>query len=158
MKRRNWGRGLLVVETLLFGSAGFWLWTQPELACQFMGESRGILESLVRCPSYAGEHPVFEMYSFSLAKHIAMLNIAFAYFAIFGRSKEGINAGFIYLAFANALDCVPIVTWFASSEALSPGTWPPMFRIGALSVILAAVGVPLNSRHAEWRDAGEATS
>ncbi len=70
--------------------------------CQRWAALRGIELAAIPCPRYVGEHAVLEMYNFSLSKHHAMHGVLFAYFAVYGRSREVINLGFAYFAIAMA--------------------------------------------------------
>ena len=148
---RNGGRWLLGVQMLVFFVlGGFQLWAFPEETCPYMALSRAVVEDRVACPQYAGDHPVFEMYTFSLGKHLTMIGVVFAWFAIRGRSKAVIHAGLVYVPVALAIDCVPPLTWLGSAGVVGPG-WPPICVAALLSVALSAAGIVWNARAAEWQ-------
>jgi hypothetical protein len=148
--RSNAGRWILALQAfvfLVFG--GFELWAYPAQTCPYMASSRSVVEALVVCPSYDGEAPVFEMYTFSLGKHITMIGLLFLYFAFRGRSRSSIDAGLLYIPAALLLDWIPALTWFDSSGA-GTGLFPPIFWAATVSCALSLFGVTRNAKHAEW--------
>jgi hypothetical protein len=155
--RSNAGRWLLAIQALVFFvMGGFQLWTYPAETCPYMAQSRAIAEARIECPDYSGDHPVFEMYTFSLGKHITMIGIVFTCFAVLGRSKMAIQAGLIYVPVALLADWIPPVTWLNASGA-STSLVPPISWAALISCVLCAAGLALNARHSEWAgDAGRA--
>jgi hypothetical protein len=151
----NVGRWILGLQALLmFVIAGSLMWMRPEQACPLMAESRGVADALVQCPAYVGENPVFEMYTFSLAKHITMIGVVFTYFAAFGRSKQAIQAGLLYFPITLLVDWVPPLTWLREA-GVSAELIPGIARLALASCALSGVGLWLNARHSEW-EAGAA--
>ena len=149
IRSRNWARGVLLSECLFVLVGGLAITLAPEQACERMAALRGIPEVAVQCPSYTGAEPVFEMYTFSLGKHQALIALVFSYFAFFGRSKAAINIGLIYFAVAGSLDAIPVLTWFADSElVISP--FPGIFVLAFVFTLGALFAVPANTRHHEW--------
>ena len=149
IRSRNGGRGVLLAESLFVLVGGLSIALAPEQACQRMAELRGIAADAVECPSYTGTMPVFEMYTFSLGKHQALIALVFAYFALLGRSRAAINVGLVYLAVAAALDAIPVATWFSDREIVT-AAFPGIFLLALVFSAGALFGVPLNSRHREW--------
>ena len=147
----NAGRWLLGLQALVFFAlGGLQLWSQPEETCPLMARSRAVVETLVQCPAYVGEHPVFEMYAFSLGKHLSMIGIVFLVFAVFGRSKAAIQAGLIYVPIALLVDWIPPLTWLRQSGA-GTSLFPPIAWGALISCGLSTAGLLLNARHSEWR-------
>ncbi len=148
--RSNPGRWILVFQALVFFAAGgFEVWAFPTETCHFMALSRAVAEDLIQCPAYSGDHPVFEMYTFSLGKHLTMIGIVFAYFGLRGRSKAAIQAGLLYMPVALLLDWLPPLTWLHASGA-GTSLFPPIFWAAMVSCGLSAAGLVLNARNAEW--------
>ena len=146
---RNWARGILLSQCLFVLVGGLAITLAPEQACERMAALRGIREATVQCPRYTGAEPVFEMYTFSLGKHQALIALVFSYFAVFGRSKAAINIGLIYLSVAASLDAIPVLTWLADSEVvISP--FPRIFFLALVFTLSALFAVPANIRHHEW--------
>ena len=148
--RSNAGRWILLFQALFFFVlGGFEVWAYPNEMCPYMAAGRAVAEDRVQCPEYVGVHPVFEMYTFSLGKHVTMIGIFFAYFALRGQSKAAIQAGLLYVPVALLLDWVPPLTWFSTTGA---GTtlFPPIFWLAMISCALSAIGLALNARHSEW--------
>ena len=151
--RSNLGRWILAIQALPgFVIGGSLLWAFPEQSCPLMAESRGVAEALVQCPAFVGENPVFEMYTFSLAKHITMIGVVFTYFAVFGRSKQAIQAGLLYIPITLLADWVPPLTWLREAGA-SAELLPGIARLALGSCVLSGLGLWLNARHPEWEDA-----
>ncbi len=147
----NAGRWLLAVQALVFFAAGgLYLWSRPEETCPLMAQSRAVAETLIQCPEYAGVHPVFEMYTFSLGKHLTMIGIVFVYFAVLGQSKVAIQAGLIYAPVALLVDWIPPLTWLRATGA-GTSLFPPIAWAALISCALSAAGLVLNDRHSEWR-------
>ena len=147
----NAGRWLLGFQALVFFAlGGLQIWSQPEETCPLMARSRAVVEDLIQCPAYVGEHPVFEMYTFSLGKHLTMIGIVFAYFALLGRSKTAIQAGLIYAPIALLVDWIPPLTWLRETGA-GTSLFPPIAWLALISCALSAAGLVLNARHSEWR-------
>ena len=146
----NPGRWVVVLQaSVFFVVGGFELWAFPKETCPYMALSRAVVEERVVCPEYVGESPVFEMYTFSLGKHITMIGIVFLYFAMRGRSKDLVQAGLLYPPIALLVDWAPPLTWFADTGAGASLT-PPIFWLALVSCALSAVGWVLNERHPEW--------
>ena len=146
--RRNWARGLLLAESLFVIVGGLSIALAPEEACQRMAALRGLLQDAVQCPSYTGAQPVFEMYTFSLGKHQALIALLFSYFALLGTSKAAINSGLLYWAVAGILDAIPVLTWLSSGEIVTSG-FPGIFVLALVFTVIGSLGIPLNSRHSE---------
>jgi hypothetical protein len=140
---------LLAMQAGFVAVGGLGMWLAPEEGCQRWAALRGIELAAIECPRYVGEHAVLEMYNFSLSKHHAMLGVLFAYFAVYGRSREVINLGFAYFAIAMALDSAPVFTWLSP---LVSASFPPIGRSGLVFVAIAALGIYWNSRHPEWSE------
>jgi hypothetical protein len=150
--RSNVGRWILGIQGFAgFVMSGSLMWMLPEQACPLMAESRGVAEALVQCPAYVGENPVFEMYTFSLAKHITMIGVVFTYFAAFGRSKQAIQAGLLYFPITLLMDWVPPLTWLQEAGA-GAELFPGIARVALASCVLSGLGFWLNARHSEWAD------
>ena len=148
--RTNLGRWILAVQALIFFVlGGFEVWAFPTETCTYMGRSRAVVEDQIRCPEYSGEHPIFEMYTFSLGKHLTMIGVVFAFFAMRGRSKAAIQAGLIYLPLALLLDWIPPLSWFHTTGAAT-SLVPPIAWAALVSCALSTVGLVLNARHSEW--------
>ena len=148
--RANIGRWILAFQALVFFVlGGVEVWAYPQETCPYMAASRAVAEDRIRCPDYSGDHPVFEMYTFSLGKHLTMIGVVFAYFALRGRSKEAIQAGLAYAPVALLLDWIPPLTWLDSSGA-GTSLFPPIFWVALISCALSAAGLVLNARHSEW--------
>ena len=148
--RSNPGRWILVFQALaFFVVGGLEVWVYPTATCHLMALSRGVVEDLIQCPSYVGVHPVFEMYTFSLGKHLTMIGIVFAYFGLRGSSKTAIQAGLLYAPVALLLDWIPPVTWLSTSGA-GASLFPPIAWVAVVSCALSAVGLVLNGRSSEW--------
>ena len=81
IRSRNWARGILLSQCLFVVVGGLAITLAPEQACERMAALRGIREAAVQCPSYTGAEPVFEMYTFSLGKHQALIALVFSYFS-----------------------------------------------------------------------------
>ena len=95
--------------------------------------------------------PEAEMYTFSLGKHLTMIGIVFAYFALRGRSRAAIQAGLIYAPVALLIDWIPPLTWFAATGS-GTSLFPPIFWVAVVSCALSAVGLTMNFRHVEWME------
>lgn len=147
--RRNWARGLLSLEAAFVIVGGLSVALAPEEACSRMAALRGLGDGPFSCPSYVGAQPVFEMYTFSLGKHQALIAALFVYFALFGRSKAVINAGLVYLPVATLLDAVPVYTWF-SEHGLVTAPVPGILVLAGAFTLVAAISLPLNMQHPEW--------
>ncbi len=146
----NAGRWILLFQVLVFCVAGgFEVMAFPTEMCPYMGKLRALVEDRIECPAYVGEHPIFEMYTFSLGKHQMMIGLVFAYFSLFGRSKAVIQAGLIYVAVAHVIDWIPPLTWLTSSGA-STTLFPPIFWAAVLLCVLSTAGLIINARHPEW--------
>ena len=130
------------------GIGGVAIWALPEDACPRWAALRGVEAALIDCPAYVGEHPVLELYNFSLGKHFVLLALFIGYFALLGRSRAAINLGYVYLATAMALDILPVVTWVGP---LVQAPFPPIALAGLGFVFLAVIGIRANSRHSEWQ-------
>ena len=146
---RNWARGVLLSECIFVLTGGLAIALAPEQACERMAALRGIAAVAVHCPSYTGAEPVFEMYTFSLEKHQALIALLFAYFSFFGRSRSAVNLGLSYFAIAASLDAIPVLTWFADSE-LVIHRFPGIFVLAFVLTLGALFAVPANTRHHEW--------
>jgi hypothetical protein len=150
--RSNAGRWILLFQALVFFVVGgLQIWAFPTEACPFMARSRAVVVDLIQCPAYTGEHPVFEMYTFSLGKHLTMIGVVFSYFALLGRSRAAIQAGLIYAPVALLVDWIPPLTWLAATDS-STSLFPPILGVALVSCLLSAIGLSLNFRHAEWTD------
>lgn len=148
--RSNAGRWILVFQALtFFVIGGFEVWAFPNETCSYMAMSRAVAEDRIQCPEYVGDHPVFEMYTFSLGKHLTMIGVVFACFAVRGRSKGAIQAGLVYVPVALVLDCIPPLTWFRATGA-GTSLLPPIAWAAIISCALSSAGLALNSRHSEW--------
>lgn len=148
-RRSNAGRWILAVQALAFFVVGGQRWAFPEETCPHMALSRAVAEDRIECPEYTGDRPVFEMYTFSLGKHLTMIGIVFGYFALLGRSKAAIQVGLVYAPVALLLDWVPPLTWFGSTGA-STSVFPPIAWAALISCVLSAAGLAINARHSEW--------
>ena len=152
--RSNAGRWILLFQALVFFVVGgIEVWAYPKETCPYMAQSRAVVEDLVRCPEYTGDHPVFEMYTFSLGKHLTMIGVVFAYFALGGRSKAAIQAGLIYVPVALLVDWIPPLTWLAVAGAGS-SLFPPIAWVALVSCALSGVGLLMNARDSEWIASG----
>ena len=150
--RSNRGRWILLFLTLAFLiPGGIEVWAFPKEICPYMAFGRSVAEDQVQCPAYTGEHPVFEMYSFSLGKHLTMIGLVFAYFALRGGSKEAIQLGLVYVPVALWIDWIPPLTWFDSS-GVGTSIFPPIFWVAVFSTPLSVLGLWINGRHWEWGD------
>ena len=150
LSRTNAARWILSFQALVFFIAGgFEIMAFPKEMCPYMGKMRAVVEDRIECPEYLGDHPIFEMYTFSLGKHVLMIGLMFAYFAVFGRSKAAIQAGLIYAPLTLAIDWIPPLTWLTSSGA-STTLFPPIFWSAVLAFVLSAAGLSINARHSEW--------
>ncbi len=148
--RSNAGRWILVLQAFVFFVVGgLEVWIYPQEVCPYMAASRAVAEDRIQCPDYSGDHPVFEMYTFSLGKHLTMIGVVFAYFGLRGRSKVAIQTGLIYMPVALLIDWVPPLTWFDASGA-GTSLFPPIFWAALISRALSAAGLVLNQRHPEW--------
>ncbi len=148
--RSNAGRWILVLQAFVFFVVGgLEVWIYPQEVCPYMAASRAVAEDRIQCPDYSGDHPVFEMYTFSLGKHLTMIGVVFAFFAMRGRSKAAIQAGLIYLPLALLLDWIPPLSWFHTTGAAT-SLVPPIAWAALFSCALSAVGLVLNARHSEW--------
>lgn len=148
--RANIGRWILAFQAIVFFVlGGVDVWAYPEETCPYMAASRAVAEDRIQCPDYSGDSPVFEMYTFSLGKHLTMIGVVFTYFALRGRSKEAIQAGLVYAPVALLLDWIPPLTWLDSSGA-GTSLFPPIFWAALISCALSAAGLVLNARHSEW--------
>ena len=148
--RTNAARWILSFQALVFFIAGgFEIMAFPKEMCPYMGKMRAVVEDRIECPEYLGDHPIFEMYTFSLGKHQLMIGLVFAYFAVIGRSRSVIQAGLIYGPVAHLIDWIPPLTWLTSSGA-STTMFPPILGSAVLLCVLSAVGLPINARHSEW--------
>ena len=125
------------------------MWAFLQGTCPYLAASRAVAEDRIQCPDNSGGHPVFEMYTFSLGKHLTMIGVVFVYFALRGRGKEAIQAGLVYAPVALLLDWIPLLTWFDSSGA-GTSLFPPIFWLALISCALSAAGLVLNARHSEW--------
>ncbi len=146
---QNWARAALLLESAFVIVGGLAIALAPEEACERMAALRGLATSAVRCPSYVGAEPVFEMYTFSLGKHQAMIAMVFSYFALAGSSKAAINIGLAYLAVAASLDAIPVVTWFSTND-LVVSSFPGVFLMALVFTAVAAAAIPANHRSREW--------
>lgn len=147
--RSNAGRWILLFQALFFFVVGgFEVWAYPNEMCPYMAAGRAVAEDRVQCPEYAGVHPVFEMYTFSLGKHQLMIGLFFLGFAVRGRSRAVIQAGLVYVAVAHLVDWIPPLTWLAGA---SSSLLPPIGLAAVIFTVLNAVALVLNSRHSEWR-------
>jgi hypothetical protein len=149
--RSNPGRWILAFQALVFFViGGSQLWAFPEESCPHMARSRAVVEERVVCPAYTGVQPVYEMYTFSLGKHLTMIGVVFAFFALGSRSKAGITAGLLYVPVALLVDWIPPLTWLNATGA-GTSLLPPIFWLAVVSCALSATGLALNARHPEWR-------
>lgn len=150
----NAGRWILGIQALVFFViGGFEIAAFPTEACTYMGRARGVVADLIACPSYSGAQPVFEMYTLSLGKHIAMIGLVFLYFAVRGRSQAAIQVGLIYAPIALLFDWIPVVTWLGASGA-SDSVFPVIAQVAVLSTLLSAAGLWANAHHPEWSRSG----
>ena len=150
VRRSNAGRWILLVQALVFlVFGGLEVAAYPAETCPYMAQSRAIAEDLIRCPTYSGTHPIFEMYTFSLGKHLAMIGIVFVFFAVRGRSQAAIQAGLIYVPVTLLIDWIPVVSWLGAAGA-STSSFPPLVMAALISCLLSASGLWLNGRHSEW--------
>ena len=148
--RFNPGRWILVFQALVFFVlGGVQVWAYPVESCPYMARARDVAEERIQCPQYSGEQPVFEMYTFSLGKHLTMIGIVFAYFGLRGRSKAAIQAGLVYAPVALLVDWIPPLTWLHATGAAT-SLFPPIAWVALVSCALSAAGLVLNSRHPEW--------
>ena len=148
--RFNPGRGILVLQALVFFVlGGLQVWAFPGETCPYMARSRAVVEERIQCPQYSGEQPIFEMYTFSLGKHITMIGVVFLYFGLWGRSRAAIQAGLVYAPVALLVDWIPPLTWLHTSGA-GTSQFPPIAWLALISCALSAAGLILNLRHSEW--------
>jgi hypothetical protein len=151
VSRTNAGRWILLVQVLvLFVFGGLEIWAFPAEMCPYMAASRAIAEDRVVCPSYSGENPIFGMYTFSLGKHLTMIGLTFAYFALRGRSRAAIQAGLLYVAIAHIIDGIPPITWMHAS-GVGTSLFPTISWAAVILSVLSGVGMWLNVNHAEWK-------
>ena len=149
-RRSNAARWILAFQALVFLMlGGLEVWAFPKEVCPFMAASRSLAEEAISCPEYVGEHPIFEMYTFSLGKHLTMIGAVFVYFAIAGRSKAAIQLGLLYPPVALLIDLIPPWTWFSTS-GVGTSLFPPLFWLAMISCALSCAGLVLNARHGEW--------
>lgn len=141
MRGLKLARWMLALQAVFFVAAGIGMWSDPEALCHSLATSRGLAASAVHCPTYTGAHAVFEMYSFSLGKHFAMLGVLFAYFALRSSGRDVVAAGLIYVPVALALDCVPPLTWFAEAGVVGLSSWAAIYTLTAVSAAMSAVGL-----------------
>lgn len=148
--RFNAGRWILAFQALgFFVLGGVQVWLFPEQTCPYMAASRAVAEGFIKCPDYLGEHPVFEMYTFSLGKHLTLIGVVFGYFAIRGQSQAAIQVGLVYAPVATLLDVIPPWTWLHTS-GVSTSLFPPIFWQAIISCALSGAGLIANARHGEW--------
>jgi hypothetical protein len=134
---------------IIFTFTGLMIMSSPTETSIRMGMSRGVVEQNIISPSYNGENPVFEMYTFSLGKHITMIGALFIIFGLFGNSKAVIDAGFIYMPITLFVDWMPVITWLRTSGA-SSSLFPGIFWAMVVTTVICIVGLIFNARSTEW--------